>query len=33
MDFWTYFWIFAPPVLLIVIGVIYYIVTGKKASK
>jgi hypothetical protein len=33
MDFWTYFWIFAPPVLLIVIGVIDYIVTGKKASK
>ncbi len=30
MTFWTYFWLFAPPVALVVIGVVYYIVTGEK---
>lgn len=33
MDFWTYFWMFVPPVLLVIIGVIYYFVTGKEAPK
>jgi hypothetical protein len=27
MSFWTYFWIFAPPVALVVIAVVYYIVS------
>jgi hypothetical protein len=25
MSFWTYFWIFVPPIMLVVFGVIYYI--------
>jgi hypothetical protein len=27
MTFWTYFWIFVPPIALVVIGVIYYLVS------
>lgn len=30
MTFWTYFWLFVPPVVLVVIGIAYYIITGEK---
>ena len=33
MSFWTYFWIFVPPVLLVLIGIIFYIVTGRRARQ
>jgi len=33
MNFWTYFWLFAPPIILVVIGVVYYFITGKEVSK
>ncbi len=28
MSFWTYFWIFAPPVLLVIIGFLYYLISS-----
>ncbi len=33
MNFWTNFWLLVPPVLLVVISLIYYFVTGKEAPK
>jgi len=30
MTFWTYFWLFVPPIALVVIGLVYYFVTGEK---
>jgi len=33
MTFWTYFWLFVPPILLVLIGIVFYIVTGKKKGK
>jgi len=28
MTFWTYFWIFTPPIILVIIGFVYYFVTA-----
>jgi len=33
MSFWTYFWLFVPPILLVLIGVIFYYVTGGRAER
>jgi len=33
MTFWTYFWLFVPPILLVIIGVIFYFVTGEEGGK
>ena len=33
MTFWTYFWLFVPPVLLVLIGVIFYIITNRRAEQ
>jgi uncharacterized membrane protein YhdT len=30
MPFWTKFWVIAPPIVLLVITLIYYIASGKK---
>lgn len=30
MSGWTYFWLFVPPVLLVVIGVVYYFISGRR---
>jgi len=30
MSFWTYFWIFVPPVILVSIGFVFYFTTGRK---
>ena len=30
MSGWAYFWIFAPPVFLVVIGIIYYLITADR---
>jgi hypothetical protein len=29
MGFWDYFWIFVPPVVLVIIGVVYYFLTSR----
>ncbi len=33
MSFWTYFWLFVPPVLLVIISLIYYFATGEKTAE
>jgi len=33
MGFWTYFWVFVPPVILVLIGIIFYIVAGRRAKR
>lgn len=33
MTFWTYFWLFVPPVVLIIISVLFYFLTGKKEAR
>jgi hypothetical protein len=33
MTFWTYFWLFVPPVVLVAIGVIFYIISGKREAR
>jgi hypothetical protein len=30
MPFWTKFWVIVPPIVLLVITIIFYIVSGKK---
>lgn len=29
MPFWTLFWLIVPPLVLLLAGVVYYLVTGK----
>ncbi len=33
MTFWTYFWIFVPPIALVIIGIVFYIVAGKSKKE
>jgi hypothetical protein len=33
MPFWTKFWVIAPPVVLFVLTIIFYVVSGKKGEE
>lgn len=33
MTFWTYFWVFVPPIVLVIIGIVFYFIAGKSRKE